>query len=304
MGATASRDSKRIQSAHPDPSPTLLHPRLLRSRPHSPHSGTDFGQSPLQIIDHRPHRHYSRNPYQPDTPKVCVDPPEQHAVKQQETDGHHLCRGLELANHVHCNTTGCTDLRHPLTQCRNGNFTPDDDEPHKNIRPPQMHQYQYAGTHQNLSATGSRNAPKADIWLSLRARNPSSQSVAANTTNMTWQSGCGWPVQGKVKDPTINGIATMRVQVMMVGMVQNMPTLWHATPAVDPRASMQCAVNFLRQFARNAFHRCDVVRRCQSHTAHTAKSLQQARTALWAHAGISCSLPPSTRTLARARACR
>lgn len=37
----------------------------------------------------------------------------------------------------------------------------------------------------NLSATGSRKAPKAEVWLSLRARKPSSQSVAANTMNMT-----------------------------------------------------------------------------------------------------------------------
>jgi hypothetical protein len=36
-----------------------------------------------------------------------------------------------------------------------------------------------------LSATGSRKAPKAEVWLSLRARKPSSQSVAANTMNIT-----------------------------------------------------------------------------------------------------------------------
>ena len=36
----------------------------------------------------------------------------------------------------------------------------------------------------NLSATGSKNAPKAEVWLSLRAKKPSTQSVSANTTNM------------------------------------------------------------------------------------------------------------------------
>ena len=37
----------------------------------------------------------------------------------------------------------------------------------------------------NLSATGSKKAPKAEAWLSLRAKKPSSQSVKANNTNMT-----------------------------------------------------------------------------------------------------------------------
>ena len=36
----------------------------------------------------------------------------------------------------------------------------------------------------NLSATGSKKAPKAEVWSSLRASQPSSQSVAANSTNI------------------------------------------------------------------------------------------------------------------------
>jgi hypothetical protein len=37
----------------------------------------------------------------------------------------------------------------------------------------------------SLSATGSRNAPKAEVWLSLRASQPSSQSVIAAAVKMT-----------------------------------------------------------------------------------------------------------------------
>ena len=36
----------------------------------------------------------------------------------------------------------------------------------------------------NLSATGSRNAPKDEVWLSLRASQPSAQSVNAKTMNI------------------------------------------------------------------------------------------------------------------------
>ena len=37
----------------------------------------------------------------------------------------------------------------------------------------------------SLSATGSRKAPKAEVWLSRRASQPSSQSVSAITTKRT-----------------------------------------------------------------------------------------------------------------------
>ena len=37
----------------------------------------------------------------------------------------------------------------------------------------------------NLSATGSRKAPKDEVWFSRRARKPSSQSVHAKTMNIT-----------------------------------------------------------------------------------------------------------------------
>ena len=42
-----------------------------------------------------------------------------------------------------------------------------------------------AATTISLSATGSRNAPNADIWFSRRARKPSSQSVMPAKMNTT-----------------------------------------------------------------------------------------------------------------------
>ena len=37
----------------------------------------------------------------------------------------------------------------------------------------------------NLSATGSRKAPKDEVWFMRRASQPSSQSVSATTMNST-----------------------------------------------------------------------------------------------------------------------
>jgi hypothetical protein len=154
-----------------------------------------------------------------------------------------------------------------------------------------------------LSATGSRNAPKEDTWLSLRAKVTVQPVGGGKNKHHRGQSGCDWRVQfGQIKHPTIRGIAKMRVQVMMVGMVKNMVGLWHGYRALR---STQGAVNFLRQFARDAFHRRNIFHAGQCHTPHTPKTLQQLGTPFGANAGNLFQLATTHPHLgALERACR
>jgi hypothetical protein len=83
----------------------------------------------------------------------------------------------------------------------------------------------------NLSATGSRKAPKEDVWFSLRANQPSSQSVSATTMNSTVASRLRvGPSSGRWNTPTISGIAMMRAQVSSVGIVKNIGPLCPEIP--------------------------------------------------------------------------
>jgi hypothetical protein len=91
--------------------------------------------------------------------------------------------------------------------------------------------------HQHQQATGSRKAPNDEVWFSLRASQPSSQSVSANTTNITVATRLLIDRSGQISNtPTISGIATMRVQVSSVGMVKNMRGFCHARAVPSPRA--------------------------------------------------------------------
>ena len=78
----------------------------------------------------------------------------------------------------------------------------------------------------SLSATGSRNAPKLDVWFQRRASQPSSQSVTAATTKMivavAFLAGPPSHASGRKNTPTTSGIRTMRSQVRRIGRLRGM----------------------------------------------------------------------------------
>ena len=82
----------------------------------------------------------------------------------------------------------------------------------------------------------------------------------------------------------MSGIATIRVQVIKVGMVMNMGAIVARTQGLASlvrceklthgRSSMQSAVNIFRQAGRNALHSHEVLHTGLAHAAHAAKALQ------------------------------
>src|SRR5690349_2275938 len=85
----------------------------------------------------------------------------------------------------------------------------------------------------------------------------------------------------------ISGIATIRVQVRIVGMVKNMADSGMTAgrgPAPRP-GSVERAVDLFGQFPGNAFDAGDVVHTRRGNAAYAAKALQQARALLGANAG-------------------
>jgi hypothetical protein len=91
-------------------------------------------------------------------------------VEQQQRNGDHLGRGLDLAERAHRHRLARADLGHPFAQRRDGDFAADDDEGDDRVTRPSWTSTSSAPATISLSATGSRKAPKAEVWFQRRAR--------------------------------------------------------------------------------------------------------------------------------------
>src|SRR5471030_2832808 len=110
----------------------------------------DHWPGQAQIIKHRPHRQQASHQQQTLAPYLRVDGAEQDVMEQQQGDGHHLRRGLDLAQRADGHRFGRADLRHPFAQRRDGDLAADDDEGQDGIAAVQLHQHQQGAGHHQL----------------------------------------------------------------------------------------------------------------------------------------------------------
>jgi hypothetical protein len=79
-------------------------------------------------VHHRNNRQHSRDIDEQGAQPLSAEKAEERVVVEQQGNGHHLARGLHLADICHGDTAGLAELRHPLAQCRNRDLPTDDDQ--------------------------------------------------------------------------------------------------------------------------------------------------------------------------------
>ncbi|KAI1696426.1 hypothetical protein Ddc_20437 [Ditylenchus destructor] len=129
-----------------------------------------FRQRLLQVIDHRPDGQHRGQIDQPGAPQRGVEEAEDPTVVEQEGDGHHLHRRLELAQHVHRHGARGADLRHPLAQRGDRDLAPHDDQRHQRIDAVLLQQHQQRGADQELVRHRIEEGAERGGLVQLRAR--------------------------------------------------------------------------------------------------------------------------------------